>query len=71
MTGERLIPQRTEYRRIVVKVGSNVLTGGSDALDIATMAHLVEQIAALEARGVGVVVVTSGAVAAGDRKSVV
>ena len=68
MTGERLTPQRTEYRRIVVKVGSNVLTGGTDALDVAAMAHIAEQIASLEERGVGVVMVTSGAVAAGRHR---
>jgi glutamate 5-kinase len=68
MTGERLTPQRTEYRRVVVKVGSNVLTAGTDALDAATMAHLVEQIADLDRRGVEMILVTSGAVAAGRHR---
>ncbi len=68
MTGERLTPQRTQYRRVVVKVGSNVLTAGTDALSTATMAHLVDQIADLESRGVEVVLVTSGAIAAGRHR---
>ena len=68
MTGERITPQRIEYRRIVVKLGSNVLTGGSDALDTATMAHVAEQIADLESRGAEVIVVTSGAIAAGRHR---
>ncbi|MEX1021503.1 MAG: glutamate 5-kinase, partial [Dehalococcoidia bacterium] len=68
MTGERLTPQRTEHRRVVVKVGSNVLTAGTDALDAASMAHLVEQIADLQGRGVQVILVTSGAVAAGRQR---
>lgn len=68
MTGERIIPQRVEYHRIVVKVGSNVLTGGTAALDTPTMAHVAEQVASLEARGVEVIVVTSGAIAAGRHR---
>ena len=68
MTGERLTPQRMEYHRIVVKVGSNVLTGGSDALDAAAMAHLAEQIAELDQRGAEVIMVTSGAIAAGRHR---
>lgn len=68
MTGERIIPQRIAYHRIVVKVGSNVLTGGSDGLDAATMAHVAEQIADLEARGAEVLIVTSGAIAAGRHR---
>ena len=56
------------YRRIVVKAGTNVLAGGSvDAgLDTGVMAHLVEQIAALvHGHSVQIVLVTSGAIAAG------
>ncbi|MCB9490734.1 MAG: glutamate 5-kinase [Dehalococcoidia bacterium] len=68
MTAERISPQRIEYRRIVVKVGSNVLTGGSEALDTPTMAHIAEQIASLESRGAEVIVITSGAIAAGRHR---
>ncbi|MQC18926.1 MAG: glutamate 5-kinase [Chloroflexi bacterium] len=57
-----------EYRRVVVKIGSNVLTGGSDALDAATMAHLAQQISALDEWGAEVIMVSSGAIAAGRHR---
>ena len=53
------------YRRIVVKFGSNVLTGGTDRLSNDVMAALTAQVAALHATGAQVIVVTSGAIAAG------
>ena len=53
------------YRRLVVKIGSNVLTQDDGLPDLARMAHLVEQIVALKAQGLEVIVVSSGAVAAG------
>ena len=52
-------------RRIVVKFGTNLLTGGGERLDAAVMADLVRQVAALVADGAQVALVTSGAVAAG------
>ncbi|MCS6802516.1 MAG: glutamate 5-kinase [Chloroflexota bacterium] len=52
-------------RRLVVKLGTNVLTGGKDRLDLARIASLVEQIARQWAAGREVIVVSSGAVAAG------
>ncbi|MCK9486321.1 MAG: glutamate 5-kinase [Dehalococcoidia bacterium] len=68
MTGERLTPQGTQYQRVVVKLGSNVLTAGTDSLDLVTMAHLVEQVAVLLDRGVALTVVTSGAIVAGRQR---
>ena len=53
------------YHRIVAKFGTNVLTGGSDRLDAEVMAALAGQVAALHAKGAEVIVVTSGAIAAG------
>jgi len=53
------------YRRIVVKFGSNVLTGGTDRLHNDVMAALTAQVAALHETGAQVIVVTSGAIAAG------
>ncbi len=53
------------YRRLVVKLGTNLLTGGSDRLDQAVMGALVDQVAALLRDGQQVVVVSSGAIAAG------
>ncbi|MBI4197982.1 MAG: glutamate 5-kinase [Chloroflexi bacterium] len=53
------------YRRIVAKAGTSVLTGRSDHLDTAILSRLVEQLAALHGEGREVLLVTSGAVAAG------
>ena len=53
------------YNRVVVKAGTSVLTGGSQSLDLEMMAELVGQIARLHAQGAEVLLVTSGAVAAG------
>jgi glutamate 5-kinase len=51
-------------RRVVIKVGSAVLTC-PEGLDMRVVSRLVDQVAALHDRGVEVVLVTSGAVAAG------
>ena len=52
-------------RRVVVKIGSGVLGGNGSRLDRERIEQLVEEIAALHTAGREVVVVTSGAVAAG------
>ena len=60
--------RKREYRRVVVKAGTALITGGSDELDIATMSDLVGQIAQLQRaqpRGCQMLLVSSGAVAAG------
>lgn len=51
--------------RITVKVGSNVLTRSDGSLDVTRMSALVDQIVCLRRAGVEVILVTSGAVAAG------
>ena len=61
-------PGQGSYRRIVVKAGTNVLAGGNlqGGPDAAVMADLAEQIARLTTEdGVQVLLVTSGAIAAG------
>lgn len=55
-------------KRIVVKVGSNVLTTDSGKLDITRMSSLVDQIAWLRQNAYDVVLVTSGAVACGRKE---
>ncbi|HKK32450.1 MAG TPA: glutamate 5-kinase, partial [Desulfomicrobiaceae bacterium] len=55
-----------EARRVVVKVGSAVLAGES-GLDLRVVNRLADQLAALHDRGLDVVLVSSGAVAAGCR----
>ena len=56
------------YRRIVVKAGTSVLTGppAHEALDLQVMADLVRQMAELRGDSVEVLLVTSGAIAAGQ-----
>ncbi|HPF50927.1 MAG TPA: glutamate 5-kinase [Draconibacterium sp.] len=53
------------YKKITVKVGSNVLAKSDGTLNVSRIAHLVDQIAFLHKHGVEVVLVSSGAVAAG------
>ncbi len=52
-------------RRIVVKAGTALITGGASGLNLETMASLVSQIARLRAEGRQMLLVSSGAVAAG------
>lgn len=51
--------------RIVIKVGSNVLTRNDGKLDVTRMAALVDQIAWMRRQGHEVILVSSGAVAGG------
>jgi len=52
-------------KRIVVKLGTNLLTSGEDSLDLETIGNIFAQIAAVKASGIEVLIVSSGAVAAG------
>lgn len=56
------------YKRIVVKLGTSLLTGGTDHLDPAVMSGLIDQMAKLHGRGMELLVVSSGAIAAGRHK---
>jgi glutamate 5-kinase len=53
------------YRRIVIKIGSNVLTKENGLPDAERIKHLVDQMAAIKKQGVEVILVSSGAVASG------
>jgi glutamate 5-kinase len=53
------------YSKITVKIGSNVLAKPDGTLNVSRIAHLVDQIAFLHKNGVEVILVSSGAVAAG------
>jgi len=57
-----------KYHRLVIKLGTNLLTGGSGHLDIPTMTSLVDQIARLHGQGLEIVLVSSGSIAAGRDK---
>jgi glutamate 5-kinase len=52
-------------KRIVIKIGSRVLTDDDGALDMAVIGRICSDIAVLRKRGQQVVVVSSGAIAAG------
>jgi glutamate 5-kinase len=52
-------------KRIVVKLGTNLLTRGKDSLDLETIGEIFKQIASVKASGIDVLLVSSGAVAAG------
>jgi glutamate 5-kinase len=56
------------YQRIVVKLGTHLLTGGGSHLNQDVMADLVRQIAQLHEQGAEIVIVSSGAIAAGRYK---
>jgi glutamate 5-kinase len=60
--------QGMTYRRIVVKLGTHLLTGGGQYLDQEAMARLVGQIAELYQKGAEIIMVSSGAIAAGRDK---
>ena len=55
-------------KRIVVKIGSRVLTSKGEGLDFEVISHLAEQISNLAHAGKEVFVVSSGAVAAGIKE---
>ena len=54
-----------QYKKVAVKVGSNVLTRSDGTLNVTRMSALVDQVAELRKHGVSVVLISSGAVAAG------
>ncbi len=53
------------YRQVVVKIGTNVLTDEDGYLNSDQLYHLVEQIAELKKEGTDVILISSGAFAAG------
>ena len=56
---------KAERNRIAVKVGSNVLTRADGTLDITRMSALTDQIVELYKQGLEIILISSGAVAAG------
>lgn len=56
------------YRRLVIKFGTNLLTAGTRHLDLQRMSDLVEQVARLHQEKREVIIVSSGAIAAGREK---
>ena len=54
-----------KQQTVVVKLGTSVLTGGTKQLDRAQMVELIRQCASLHQEGHKIIIVTSGAIAAG------
>lgn len=61
-------PIEFRFRRIVVKLGTSVLTGGTPRLDRAHLVELVRQCALLHREGLDVIICTSGAIATGRER---
>ncbi|HDL64399.1 MAG TPA: glutamate 5-kinase, partial [Proteobacteria bacterium] len=57
-----------EAKRVVVKVGSHLLAGEDGVVDRALISRIVDQISLLKERGIEVLLVTSGAIAAGRQE---
>jgi len=60
--------EKQPYHRIVAKFGTSLLTGGSDHLNQEIMSTLVAHVAQLNKQGLELLVVSSGAIAAGRSK---
>ncbi len=56
------------YRRIVAKLGTSLLTGGSDHLNEELLSSLVAQVAGLHKQGLEMLMVSSGAIALGRHR---
>jgi glutamate 5-kinase len=59
---------QVRYQRMVTKIGTNVLTAGTDRLDLEVMSSLVGQVARLHRQGKDVLIVSSGAIACGRHR---
>jgi glutamate 5-kinase len=56
------------YHRIIIKLGTRLLTSGKDSLDLDLMGGLVHQTARLHQEGAEIIIVSSGAIASGREK---
>lgn len=54
-----------EYKKIVIKVGSNVLTATEGSLDVQIIEKLVSQLVQIKQKKIDVILISSGAVASG------
>ncbi len=53
------------FKRVAIKIGSNVLTRTDGSLDVTRLSALVDQIATLRRSGMEIILISSGAVACG------
>ena len=61
----KLKNSKPDFNRIVIKVGSNVITQSDGSLNDGRILRIVEDVAILYKQGIEVILITSGAVAAG------
>ncbi len=57
--------KKPEFNRIAIKIGSNVISQSDGSLNVSRMLRLVEDVAVLVRQGTEVILISSGAVAAG------
>lgn len=57
--------KKKEYKRILIKIGTGVITSSNNRLDKRKIQGIASQIAKLKDEGINVIVVTSGAIGAG------
>jgi glutamate 5-kinase len=60
--------RRNNYKRIVVKLGTSLLTGGKDHLDEELASGLFDQVAQLHKQGRELIIVSSGSIALGKHR---
>jgi glutamate 5-kinase len=65
LTDYELKKSEWKYCKIAIKVGSNVITQSDGSLNVGRMLRIVEDVAVLSKQGLEVILISSGAVAAG------
>src|SRR3989344_5101892 len=60
--------RKIKAKRIVVKIGTNVLTDSNGMVDVSIMKNLVAQVAEIKKNGMEVLIITSGAIGAGMKE---
>ena len=62
------VRERSEMKRVVVKIGSNILASWNEGLDMERIQAIADDVSIVQDKGYQVAIVSSGAVAAGMRK---
>ena len=67
VNSNKLKNSKPDFNRIAIKVGSNVITQADGSLNDGRILRLVEDVAILYKQGIEVILISSGAVAAGTK----
>ena len=54
-----------KYQRIIIKIGTSTLTSGTSGISLPRLVQVVQQISEMQTKGIQVILVTSGGIAAG------